>query len=419
MDKIIVKGGQPLFGEVSISGAKNAVLPIMTACILAPGKYILNNVPDLRDTRTMAKLLTIIGATVEYNNNTMVIDTTECNNPKAPYDLVKTMRASFYVLGPFLGRFGFAEVSLPGGCAWGPRPVDLHLKAIEALGADVSLESGSIVAKADSGLTGATIAFDISSVGATGNALMAAVKASGKTIIKNAAKEPEITSLAEFLIKMGAIIDGLGTDELIVTGVNELKGDFEFDIIADRIEAGTFMIATALCGGEITLKKAKSNHLDIVISKLKEAGAIVTSNDVSITVKSGGNINPVNITTAPYPGYPTDLQAQWMALMAKAKGSSIIIEEIYKDRFTHIAELTRLGAIIKLEDNVAVVTGNNKLNGAPVMSTDIRASASLILATLSANGESEISRVYHIDRGYENVEEKFRNLGANIYRVSE
>jgi len=415
MDKIIVNGGKPLYGEVEIGGAKNAVLPIMTASILTPGIYTLNRVPNLRDTRTMANLLEIIGAKVTYENGTMVIDSNPCNNPIAPYDLVKTMRASFYVLGPFMGRFQHAEVSLPGGCAWGPRPVDLHLKAIEALGGKVSFESGNIVA--DGQLKGADISFDISSVGATGNALMAAAKADGTSTISIAAKEPEITSLAEFLIKMGADITGLDSDKLTVVGNPNLKGDFEFDIIPDRIEAGTFLIAVALCGGEVTLINVNPKHLSIVLAKLSEAGVQLDIGEDTITVKAPKKISPVNITTAPYPGFPTDLQAQWMALMTKCDGSAVIIDEIYRDRFTHIAELSRLGANITLEDNIAVVTGVNQLRGAPVMSTDIRASASLVLSSLASEGKSEISRVYHIDRGYENIEEKFRNIGADMKRI--
>jgi len=314
-----------------------------------------------------------------------------------------------------MGRFQHAEVSLPGGCAWGPRPVDLHLKAIEALGGKVSLESGNIVA--DGQLKGADISFDISSVGATGNALMAAAKADGTSTISIAAKEPEITSLAEFLIKMGADITGLDSDKLTVVGNPNLKGDFEFDIIPDRIEAGTFLIAVALCGGEVTLINVNPKHLSIVLAKLSEAGVQLDIGEDTITVKAPKKISPVNITTAPYPGFPTDLQAQWMALTTKCDGSAVIIDEIYRDRFTHIAELSRLGANITLEDNIAVVTGVNQLRGAPVMSTDIRASASLVLSSLASEGKSEISRVYHIDRGYENIEEKFRNIGADMKRI--
>ncbi len=417
MDKLIIRGGNQLNGNVSISGAKNAVLPIMASTLLTSGKFIINNVPDLRDTRTMSQLLREIGATVIYSDNTLEIDTTTCTNPVAPYDLVKTMRASFYVLGPLMGRFNHAEVSLPGGCAWGPRPVDIHLKALAELGADVQLNKGNIVATGN--LTGGEIHLRFPSVGATGNILMAAVKANGKTKITNAALEPEITSLGEFLIELGANISGLGTNEITVCGVGKLKGKLEYSVIPDRIEAGTFLIGGALCGGKITLTECNPEHLESVILKLRESGSEIGTTMNSITIIGNDSIKPVNINTEPYPGFPTDLQAQWIAFMCRSNGTADVTEGIYHDRFTHISELNRFGADITLNNNTAIVHGVSELHGAPVMSTDIRASASLILAALAATGKSDISRIYHIDRGYENIEEKFNKLGGNIIRTNE
>ena len=418
MDKFIIEGGTPLNGKVKVSGAKNAVLPIMAATIIAPGKYRIHNVPELRDTLTMKRLLEMVGAAVHYEDNTMQIDTFKCDTPTAPYDLVKTMRASFYVLGPFLSRFNYAEVSLPGGCAWGPRPINYHLQAMEALGAEVDLSDGMIIAKGD--LKGALIDFERSSVGATGNALMAAVTAHGKTVIKNAAREPEIGALCIFLKKMGAEIIGVGTDEITIQGKQELKADVDYTVIPDRIEAGTFLIAGAITNGDITVENIEPDHLIIVSKCLNDAGFKLDFKQNAINIQSSGNsIRPVDITTAIYPGFPTDLQAQWMALMTKAKGQSTITEEIYKDRFTHIAELSRFGAHIRLINNQAIVKGMEILKGAPVMSTDIRASASLILAALSSEGTSSITRVYHIDRGYDKIEEKLTTLCARIKRVKD
>ena len=416
MDEFIIEGGTPLKGKVKVSGAKNAVLPIMAATIIAPGEYRIHNVPELRDTLTMKRLLEMVGAEVHYENSTMQIDTSKCDTPTAPYDLVKTMRASFYVLGPFLSRFNYAEVSLPGGCAWGPRPVNYHLQAMEALGAEVDLSDGMIIAKGD--LKGALIDFERSSVGATGNALMAAVTAHGKTVIKNAAREPEIGALCIFLKKMGAEIIGVGTDEITIQGKQELKADVDYTVIPDRIEAGTFLIAGAITNGDITVENIEPDHLIIVSKCLNDAGFKLDFKQNAIRIQSSGNsIQPVDITTAIYPGFPTDLQAQWMALMTKAKGQSTITEEIYTDRFTHIAELSRFGAHIRLINNQAIIEGMAILKGAPVMSTDIRASASLILAALSSEGTSIITRVYHIDRGYDKIEEKLTTLCARIKRV--
>ncbi len=416
MDKFVVNGGNQISGTVDISGAKNAVLPLMTAALLVDGKTTINSVPDLRDTRTMIRLLEIIGANVAFKNNSLSIDASDVNNLEAPYDLVKTMRASFYVLGPLLARFGEVRVSLPGGCAWGPRPVDFHLKGLEQLGAKISLESGYILAKAEY-LKGNKISFDFPSVGATGNILMASVLARGETQIENAAKEPEIVQLCEMLNQMGANIIGIGTDKITVNGVDKLH-PVDIDVIPDRIEAGTYLIAGATMG-DITLNNCKPKHLNDVINKLKLSGANITSTENSVSIEKIDTIKAVDLTTEVYPGFPTDLQAQWMAFMSIAKGKSIIIDTVYHDRFTHIPELNRLGADIQLTDNKAVVNGVKKLKGAQVMSTDIRASAALILGAIIAEGKTEISRVYHIDRGYDSIEKKFRNLGVDISRVNE
>ena len=413
MDKIFIEGQNTLSGSVQISGAKNAVLPIMTAALMAEGRSVVTRVPDLRDTRTMIRLMEIVGATCSFENGKLVIDGSTVNNPEAPYDLVKTMRASFYVLGPLLARFGVVKVSLPGGCAWGPRPVDFHLKGLEKLGAKITLESGYIIAEAKR-LQGTKINFEFPSVGATGNIAMAAATAEGTTIIENAAREPEIVQLCEYLNTMGACIRGIGTTRLTIDGVETLHSA-DIDVIPDRIEAGTFLAAGALLG-EITLNGVIPEHLDSVILNFKEAGCNVSTTSNSVTIAQADKIQPVDMTTAVYPGFPTDLQAQWVALMTLAKGSSMITDTVYHDRFSHVPELNRFGANIKVENNTAFVRGVDALVGAPVMSTDIRASASLIVAGLAAKGRTEVSRVYHIDRGYEQIEEKFRSLGANIWR---
>jgi len=413
MDKIFIEGQKTLSGSVQISGAKNAVLPIMTAALMAEGRSVVTRVPDLRDTRTMIRLMEIVGATCSFENGKLVIDGSTVNNPEAPYDLVKTMRASFYVLGPLLARFGVVKVSLPGGCAWGPRPVDFHLKGLEKLGAKITLESGYIIAEAKR-LQGTKISFEFPSVGATGNIAMAAATAEGTTIIENAAREPEIVQLCEYLNTMGACIRGIGTTRLTIDGVETLRSA-DIDVIPDRIEAGTFLAAGALLG-EITLNGVIPEHLDSVILNFKEAGCNVSTTSNSVTIAQADKIQPVDMTTAVYPGFPTDLQAQWVALMTLAKGSSMITDTVYHDRFSHVPELNRFGANIKVENNTAFVRGVDALVGAPVMSTDIRASASLIVAGLAAKGRTEVSRVYHIDRGYEQIEEKFRSLGANIWR---
>ncbi|MCH7497279.1 MAG: UDP-N-acetylglucosamine 1-carboxyvinyltransferase [Candidatus Marinimicrobia bacterium] len=414
MDKFVIEGGHSLSGEISVSGAKNAALPIMAATILWPDRYVLTNVPHLRDTLTMARLMGLIGARLSFQNNRMEIDTTNCDKTEAPYELVKTMRASFYVLGPLLARFGRCRVSLPGGCNWGPRPVDLHLKALQLLGADISLEEGYIIGRGR--LKGAAIHFETSSVGATGNTLMAAVRAEGETVITNAAREPEITALAHFLQALGAQIEGIGTTTLIIVGQPELHGA-EYAIIPDRIEAATFLIAGALLGDGLKITGAREDHVAAVLNHLKAAGALIRQTDGSLEISRPASLIPVDIVTKPYPGYPTDLQAQWIVLMSQAEGTSAIRDTIYSDRFTHVPELVRLGAMIKVEGNQALVAGPTPLIGAPVMSTDIRASAALLLAALAARGSTEISRVYHIDRGYEAIEKKFSALGARIERI--
>ncbi|MFL3026869.1 MAG: UDP-N-acetylglucosamine 1-carboxyvinyltransferase [Candidatus Neomarinimicrobiota bacterium] len=416
MDKFIINGGNPISGSVDISGAKNAVLPLMTAALLVDGETTINSVPDLRDTRTMIRLLKIIGAEVAFKNNSLAINASGVNNLEAPYDLVKTMRASFYVLGPLLARFGEVRVSLPGGCAWGPRPVDYHLKGLEKLGATISLESGYIMAKAKY-LKGNKISFDFPSVGATGNILMASVLARGETRIENAAKEPEIVQLCEVLNKMGANIIGIGTDKITVHGVDKLHS-VDIDVIPDRVEAGTYLIAGATMG-DITLNNCNPKHLEDVIDKLKLSGANISSTENSLSIEKIELVEAVDVTTEVYPGFPTDLQAQWMAFMSIANGKSTIIDTVYHDRFTHIPELNRLGADIQLKDNKAIVNGVKKLTGAQVMSTDIRASAALILGAIMAEGKTEISRVYHIDRGYDSIEKKFQSLGADIKRINQ
>ena len=413
MDKIVIEGRRPLSGSVMASGAKNAVLPIMTAALIPSGISRITRVPKVRDTYTMIKLLEIVGANVVFNGNTLEIDSTTVDNPEAPYDLVKTMRASFYILGPLMARFGRVKVSMPGGCAWGPRPVDFHLKGLERLGAKLTLKEGYILAEAEQ-LQGCEIRLEFPSVGATGNLAMAAATANGTTVIYNAAREPEIVQLCEFLNKMGASISGIGSETLIIDGVNRLHPT-DIKVIPDRIETGTFLIAGALLGG-ITVKDIEIDHLDTVLGKLKDVGCKISIGESSITLEPPDKIKPVDMTTAVYPGFPTDLQAQWVALMSLADGSSTIKDTVYHDRFSHIPELARLGANIQVNHNTAFVRGVDSLVGAPVMSTDIRASASLIIAGLAASGETEVSRVYHIDRGYERIEEKFRHLGANISR---
>lgn len=420
MDKLVVEGGVRLKGEVTISGAKNAVLPIMAATLLTDDACIIKGVPDLRDTNTMVKILRSLGKGVEFDKGVITVTALKNTNYVADYKLVSTMRASFCVLGPLLGKLKKAKVSLPGGCIIGVRPVDLHLKGISALGADISIESGYVLAKANK-LKGAHIYLGGvygSSVLATGNVMMAAVLAHGKTVIEAAACEPEVADLAEFLIKMGAKIKGQGTPIIEIEGVKYLHGA-TYAIIPDRIEAGTMMLAALITKGDILIKNVLSQHLGALIDKLEEAGANIVKLDNSIHMRYRRPLNAVNITTLPYPGFPTDMQAQMMSLMSITSGITIITEKIYPDRFMHVSELNRMGAHIQREGPHAIVEGVKELSGAPVMASDLRASASLILAGLAARGRTSISRIYHLERGYENIEAKLGKLGAKIWREKE
>lgn len=416
MDKFIITGGKQLSGNATISGAKNASLALMPASILASGRSVLKNTPALNDVFTMIKLLKHLGAEVNFKDEKLEIDTSPINDFTAPYEHVKKMRASVYVLGPLLARFGKAKVSLPGGCAWGPRPVNLHLEAMKKLGANIDLKNGYIIAETKQ-LKGAKINFDVSSVGATGNAMMAAVLAKGTTIINNAAIEPEITQLAEYLVKMGAHIGGIGTNVIEIEGVKDLN-PAEITTIPDRIETGTLLIASAITKSKITLTNTSAELIESVLIKLEECGCKIIRERNSITIDSQNvELKPINITTSIYPGFPTDMQAQWTALMSLVEGVSTVTDTIYFDRFKHVPELNRLGAQIALDKNIAIITGVKKLRGAKVMSTDLRASASLVIAGLAAEGTTEVLRVYHLDRGYQRIEEKLRSLGADIQRV--
>jgi UDP-N-acetylglucosamine 1-carboxyvinyltransferase len=417
LDKFIINGGRTLHGSLEVSGAKNASLALMPATLLAPGQSILKNTPELNDVFTMIKLLKHLGADINFNNHTLQIDTTNIVEYTAPYEHVKKMRASVYVLGPLLGRYGQAKVSLPGGCAWGPRPINLHLDALKKMGAKIDLIDGYIEAKAIK-LTGANISFDISSVGATGNTLMAAVLAKGTTVINNAATEPEISNLVDLLIKMGSKIEGKGTKTITIEGVDELNR-VEVETIPDRIEAGTLLIAAAITKGKVTLKNVDPELLQAVLLKLETAGCQVNAKINKIEIDAAGlAINPTNVSTSIFPGFPTDMQAQWTAFMSLADGSSTVCDTIYFDRFKHVPELVRLGANISVNENTAMIKGVKKLKGAKVMSTDLRASASLVLAGLAAEGTTEVLRVYHLDRGYQRIEEKLKSLGADIVRVA-
>ncbi len=415
MEKFVITGGKKLKGRVKISGAKNGVLAMMPASILAPGIFRLFNVPNLRDVWTMSRLMNDMGIYSELNDSELFIDSRNIHSFEAPYEHVKKMRASFYVLGPLVARFGKAKVSLPGGCAWGPRPVDLHIKGLQKLGAEITIEGGYVIAKANR-LIGSRIHLDIPSVGATGNILMASVLAKGSTIISNAAIEPEITALAKFLVKMGAKVEGIGTNTLEIEGVDELCSTNE-TVIPDRIEAGTILIAGAITEGNVTIESCNPYHLTSIISKMEEAGCEFDIHEDKITVKLDGPPNPVDITTSVYPGFPTDMQSQWVAFMLKAIGVSKITETIYPDRFKHVPELQRLGAEIEMSENTAIVYGGKQLTGATVMSSDLRGSAALVLSGLIAKGTTEVLRIYHIDRGYESIDKKLRLLGADIVRV--
>lgn len=416
MDKFVIKGGKPLEGTVKVSGAKNAALAIMPACLLNSGTNTLTNVPEVNDIFTMIKLMKNIGVESEFENHKLTLNTSNITSQVAPYEHVKKMRASVYVLGPLLTKFGYAKVSMPGGCAWGPRPINLHLESMKKLGASIELEGGYIIAKTDR-LQGAKIQFDISSVGATGNALMASVLAKGSTVIKNAAIEPEITHLALFLQDMGAKIDGIGTSRLEIEGVDELQPS-DTECIGDRIEAGTLLVAGAITKGKIKLEYNFIDHIESVILKLQDAGVKVIKNNGLVELDASDiSLKSVDVTTAIYPGYPTDMQAQWIALMTQADNTSTVTDTIYLDRFKHVPELNRLGANIELKNNSAIVRGKSVLKGATVMSTDLRASASLVLAGLAAEGETEVLRIYHLDRGYQRIEDKLTGLGADIKRV--
>ncbi|MBU1712872.1 MAG: UDP-N-acetylglucosamine 1-carboxyvinyltransferase [Proteobacteria bacterium] len=415
MDNIIIEGGCPLKGEVRISGAKNAALPILISSLLADGYCTYSNVPNLKDVESTKELLINHGAKIEAEGDTVKIDSGGLNNHEAPYDLVRKMRASILVLGPLVARLKKARVSLPGGCSIGARPINLHLKGLAALGAKVELVHGYVEASAEV-LKGAEIFFDAVTVTGTENIMMAAVLAEGTTIIRNAAREPEVVALAEVLNKMGAKIEGIGTSVLTINGVSSLKPVF-VSIIPDRIEAGTFMVSAGLTGGDVKLLDCEPSHLESVIHKLRLTGSIVTVDGNSVSVKGGESISSIDIKTIPYPGFPTDMQAQFMVLMSIAKGFSVISETIFENRFIHVSELRRMGADIKVSGNTAMITGVPALSGAPVMATDLRASASLILAGLVAKGVTRVNRVYHLDRGYDSIEKKFSMLGAKIKRV--
>lgn len=416
MDKFVIHGGNPLQGSVEISGAKNSALALMPAVLLNNGKNVIDNIPKVNDITTMAKLLNQLGVKSDVIGNQIILDSSKITSQTAPYEHVKKMRASVYVLGPLLTKYGVAKVSMPGGCAWGPRPINLHLEAMKKLGAEIELEEGYIIAKAKK-LKGARLNFDISSVGATGNALMAAVLAKGETIITNAAAEPEITQLAQFLISMGAKIEGIGSNILEIQGVNDLSCA-QVNNIPDRIETGTLLIAAAMTKGKVKLKNANSKHLNLVIQKLEDSGVKLNYNNNILSIDASNfDAKNVDVTTGVYPGFPTDMQAQWTTYMAIVEGSSKVTDTIYLDRFKHIPELIRLGANIEVIGNSAIIHGVSKLKGATVMSTDLRASASLVLAGLVAEGTTEVLRIYHLDRGYERIEEKLCKLGARIERV--
>ena len=416
MNKLVIHGGKKLKGEVKISGAKNSALPLMASTLLTEGCNRFSNTPQLRDIKTISKLLRSLGVEVT-GKEVIQLDATNLNSYEAPYDLVKTMRASVLVLGPLLARFGKARVSLPGGCAIGPRPVDLHLKSLASMGVTVKLDRGYIVAECKK-LRGARIYFDISTVTGTENVMMAATLAKGTTVLENAAKEPEVEELAVVLNKMGARIEGAGTDVITIEGVETLQS-VEYDIMPDRIETGTYMIAAGITRGDVTIQNCNVTHLSALIEKLDEIGLEISIRDRSVRVVGNSSLKSTDVKTLPYPGFPTDMQAQIMTLLCLAEGSSIISETIFSDRFMHVGELKRMGADIRLEGNSAFVNGVKKLTGAQVMATDLRASASLVLAGLAAHGGTEISRIYHLDRGHEHVEEKMSRLGADIKRVVE
>lgn len=414
MDTIVITGGNRLHGEVRISGAKNAALPILASTILGGGECVITNVPRVVDVLTMGKLLSIFGAKVSHEGSRMIIKADVINSTEAPYDLLKTMRASVLALGPLVARWGKAKVSLPGGCAIGSRPINLHLAGLAKLGADISVEHGYITATAKR-LRGARIYCDIPTVTGTENLMMAASLAEGTTVLENAAKEPEVNDLADFLLKRGARIEGAGTDVITIEGVRELQGG-DHEVIPDRIEAGTYLAAGAITGGDVTITHCRPVHLEAMLMKLREAGAEVQTEKDRIHIRTSDRLKGTDLRTLPYPGFPTDMQAQMVALMTVADGTSVVTETVFESRFMHVEELRRMGASIRVEGNRLVVTGRPSLMGAPVMASDLRASAGLILAGLAAEGVTEVQRVYHLDRGYERIEEKLQALGATIER---
>ncbi len=415
MQKLVIQGGIPLRGEVRISGAKNAALPMMCASLLTSDVLQLSNMPDLHDIVTMRKLLEQMGVKAAVQGDKMTLHGAHVDKLEAPYDMVKTMRAAVLVLGPLVARFGEARVSMPGGCAIGSRPVDIHIKGLQAMGAQIFIEHGYIHAQADR-LKGARILFDIVSVTSTENLMMAAALAEGVTVLENAAREPEVVDLAHCLIAMGAKIEGAGSHIIVITGVDRLHGAAH-RIMPDRIESGTFLVAAAATGGSIVLRDTRADILDSVLEKLTEAGACIRSDSESIHLNMTGRPRSVNVRTAPYPAFPTDMQAQFMALNVIAEGSAMVVETIFENRFMHVQELRRLGARIDVEGNTALVHGVDHLEGATVMATDLRASACLVIAGLVAQGETVIDRIYHLDRGYEHIEIKLSQLGANIFRI--
>jgi len=416
MDKLIIEGGCPLHGEITISGSKNAALPIMLACMLVPGQVVLGNVPNLRDISTTVHLLHMLGCETEQTPEEISIHAGRDLHPEAPYDLVRTMRASVLCLGPLLARLGRAQVALPGGCAIGTRPVDLHLRALERMGASIDIDSGYIDARCKR-LHGAHIAFDFPTVGGTENLLMAAALAKGETVLENAAREPEVQDLANFLVSCGAKIQGQGTSIIRVQGVESLSGG-HYSVMPDRIEAGTYMLAAAITGGELRLVNCPAEATETTTIKLQEMGGQVQDHQGSVLI-TAGELQGVDIVTQPYPGFPTDMQAQFMALMCVAQGSGTIQETIFENRFMHAMELMRLGASIRISGDTAVIRGGKTLRGATLMASDLRASASLVLAGLAAQGRTEVRRIYHLDRGYERMEEKMAQAGARVWREKE
>ncbi len=415
MEKLLISGGRRLRGTVRVSGAKNAALPIMASTILGSGTHRLRRVPNLRDVFTMGRLLEYLGAGFSLSDSTALIDTGDVRGCEAPYELVRTMRASVLVLGPLLARHGRARVSLPGGCAIGARPINLHLLGLQKMGASITLEKGYVNAKVRR-LKGAVICFDIPTVTGTENLMMAAVLAKGVTRLENAAREPEVVDLADALVSAGARIEGAGESIIEIEGVDELE-PLDYDIIPDRIEVGTFMAAAGITGGEVTIEGANAEHLAAVVAKLQETGISFRETGAGLTVRGPQRLRASDVKTMPYPGFPTDMQAQFMALMSVAEGTSVISETIFENRFMHVAELRRMGADVGIEGSIATVKGVKSLKGAPVMATDLRASASLVVAALAARGETVIDRIYHLDRGYEAIESKLRSLGARIERL--